>query len=95
MSCKTSIDDIQQSAQTIEGEYDIHAANRVLELQQRYEKEDSNNTESLPFLLSLVIIDGNIQSRRFHNESNSYKIQWRIPIMISIPVQWNTPGSVQ
>lgn len=35
MSCKTSIDDIQQTAQTVEGECDIHAINRAQELQQR------------------------------------------------------------
>jgi hypothetical protein len=38
MSCKTSIDDIQQSAQAIESEYDIYAVNRAQELNQRFEK---------------------------------------------------------
>jgi hypothetical protein len=38
MSCKTSIDDAQQLAQTIENEYDIHALNRTQELNQRYDK---------------------------------------------------------
>ncbi|CAF4308171.1 unnamed protein product [Rotaria sp. Silwood2] len=37
MSCKTSIDDIQQSAQTVETEYDIHVVNRAQELNQRWE----------------------------------------------------------
>ncbi|CAF1072993.1 unnamed protein product [Rotaria sordida] len=37
MSCKTSIDDIQQSAQTVETEYDIHVTNRAQELHQRWE----------------------------------------------------------
>lgn len=36
MSCKASIDDVQQLAQTIESEYDIHAVNRAQELNQRY-----------------------------------------------------------
>lgn len=35
MSCKTSIDDVQQLAQTIESEYGIHALNRTQELNQR------------------------------------------------------------
>jgi hypothetical protein len=35
MSCKSSIDDIQQSAQTVENEYDIHLVNRTEELNQR------------------------------------------------------------
>ena len=39
MSCKTSIDDIQQSAQTVETEYDIHVVNRAQELTQRYLKK--------------------------------------------------------
>jgi hypothetical protein len=38
MSCKTSIDDIQQSAETVENEYDIHVINRAEELNQRYLK---------------------------------------------------------
>ena len=91
MSCKTSIDDIQQSAQTIEGEYDIHAINRVQELQQRYEEDNHINWSFLS--VSFFVIDGNIQSRRPPNGSNTYRIQWRIPIMISIPVQWNIPGN--
>ncbi|CAF3667024.1 unnamed protein product [Rotaria sp. Silwood1] len=37
MSCKTSIDDIQQTAQTVENEYDIHVINRAQELNQRWE----------------------------------------------------------
>lgn len=36
MSCKPSIDDVQQSAQTLENEYDIHLVNRAEELNQRY-----------------------------------------------------------
>jgi len=39
MSCKTSIDDIQQLAQTIESEYDINAVNRAQELNQRYRRK--------------------------------------------------------
>jgi hypothetical protein len=38
MSCKTSIDDVQQLAQTIENEYDIQAINRTQELNQRFDK---------------------------------------------------------
>jgi hypothetical protein len=38
MSCKTSIDDIQQSAETVENEYDIHVVNHAQELNQRYIK---------------------------------------------------------
>lgn len=37
MSCKPSIDDIQQSAQSVETEYDIHIINRAEELNQRFE----------------------------------------------------------
>jgi len=43
MSCKTSIDDAQQLAQTIENEYDIHTTNRVQELNQRYNKIKNEN----------------------------------------------------
>jgi hypothetical protein len=35
MSCKASIDDVQQLAQTIENDYDIQAINRTQELNQR------------------------------------------------------------
>jgi hypothetical protein len=38
MSCKPSIDDVQQSAQTVETDYDIHIVNRAEELTQRYRK---------------------------------------------------------
>jgi len=39
MSCKASIDDVQQSAQTAENEYDIHVVNRAQELDQRFAKK--------------------------------------------------------
>lgn len=35
MSCKPSIDDVQQSAQSIENQYDIHMMNRAEELNHR------------------------------------------------------------
>ncbi|UJR26819.1 hypothetical protein I4U23_008132 [Adineta vaga] len=37
MSCKTSVDDVQQLAHTIEGEYDIQAINQGQELNRRWE----------------------------------------------------------
>ena len=40
MSCKTSIDDIQQLANTIENEYDIQAINRTQELNQRLDQSN-------------------------------------------------------
>lgn len=54
MSCKASIDDLRQSAQMIEGEYEIPMTNRVQELEQKYaprerEKEKKNERK---FLLS-------------------------------------------
>ncbi len=42
MSCKPSIDDVQQSAQTVETNYDIHIINRAEELTQRYRKKTNN-----------------------------------------------------
>ncbi|CAF4421882.1 unnamed protein product, partial [Rotaria magnacalcarata] len=38
MSCKTSIDDIQQLSKTIENDFDIHTINHVHELNQRFDK---------------------------------------------------------
>jgi len=56
MSCKASIDDVQQSAQTAENEYDIHVVNRAQELDQRFAKKEYH----LKFTIFLSI-DGNIQ----------------------------------
>lgn len=44
MSWKASIDDLQQSTQTVEHEYDIHLVNRTEELNQRYGKKNRRNT---------------------------------------------------
>jgi hypothetical protein len=41
MSCKPSIDDVQQSAQNVETNYDIHIINRAEELNQRYRKKNN------------------------------------------------------
>ena len=38
MSCKGSIDDVQQSAETIENEHAIPVINRAQELDHRYAK---------------------------------------------------------
>ena len=38
MSHKILLDDIQQSARTIEADYDIHIENRADELRQRFEE---------------------------------------------------------
>jgi hypothetical protein len=62
MSCKTSIDDIQQLASTIENEYDIQAINRTQELNQRLVQLNDQKS-----FLSLLYIDGNIQYNQFHN----------------------------
>ena len=40
MSYKTAINNIQQSEQTIEEEYDIHVVNRAEELNQRFENKN-------------------------------------------------------
>jgi CobQ-like glutamine amidotransferase family enzyme len=56
MSCKAAIDDVQQSAQTAENEYDIHVVNRAQELDQRLAQKENH----LKFTI-LLSIDGNIQ----------------------------------
>jgi hypothetical protein len=91
MSCKTSIDDVQQLAQTIENEYDIQAINRTQELNQRFDKIE------IIFFDSIFSskIDGNIQYNLFHNEYKYYKIQLEILILISIQIQWNIHGNVR
>ena len=58
MSCKTSIDDVQQLAQTIENEYDIQAINRTQELNQRFEE----NLEKIFFLFYSDRWEHSIQS---------------------------------
>jgi hypothetical protein len=70
MSWKTSIDDVQQLAQTIENEYDIQAINRTQELNQRFE----NTTQTFSFRF-FIKIDGNIQYNQLLNAFNYYKIQ--------------------
>ncbi|CAF4565132.1 unnamed protein product [Rotaria sp. Silwood1] len=54
MSCKTSIDDIQQLAQTIENEYDIHPTNRVQELNQRWEHSIQSLSQRVQLLQDSV-----------------------------------------
>jgi hypothetical protein len=89
MSCKTSIDDVQQLAQTIENEYDIQAINRTQELNQRFEE----NLERIFFYS--IRIDGNTRYNLSRNEYNYYKIQSEMLILISMQIQWNTHGNVQ
>jgi len=50
MSCKASIDDVQQSAQTAEDEYDIHVINRAEELNQRFNKKSKFLSKFVCFL---------------------------------------------
>ncbi|CAF3539712.1 unnamed protein product [Rotaria sordida] len=59
MSCKTSIDEIQQLAQTIENEYDIHTTNRVQELSQRWEHSIQSISQRVQLLQDSVKISEN------------------------------------
>lgn len=68
MSCKPSIDDVQQSAQSLQNEYNIQLVNRAEELNQRYNnnKKKSKN-KSVFFSLnrwehSIASISQRIQS---------------------------------
>lgn len=42
MSCKTILDDIQQSSQSVENEYNVLTLNRVQELNQRFDLDITN-----------------------------------------------------
>jgi len=71
MSCKTSIDDVQQQAQTIENEYDIHAVNRAQELNQRWEHSVQSVSQRIQLLQdSVKTSDNNIYS-------NSVEYPWQ------------------
>ncbi|CAF3869665.1 unnamed protein product [Rotaria sp. Silwood2] len=64
MSCKTSIDDIQQLAQTIENDYDIHTINRVQELNQRWEHSIQSVSQRVQLLQdSIKISESDIYSK--------------------------------
>lgn len=90
MSHQASIDDIQQSAQMIETEYDIHAVSRAQELQQRWGDIDERLLWRLLFSLDP---GGNIRTPRSHNGSSRYKMSSRILREMSIRYQWNIPGN--
>lgn len=70
MSWKASIDDLQQSAQTVENEYDIHLINRAEELNQRYEIKVREQFSRIS-----LFIDGNILSPQSLNVFNHFKKQ--------------------
>lgn len=94
MSWKSSIDDVQQSAQAIENDYDIHLVNRAEELNQRYEREREEGIEE-KFLMfrwehSISTISQRIQSLQDsvkHNEndiySNSVEYPWQRAIAMN------------
>ncbi|CAF1362738.1 unnamed protein product [Adineta steineri] len=54
MSYKASIDDVQQSAQTVENEYDIHVVNRAQELDQRWEHSVTSISQRIQSLQDSV-----------------------------------------
>jgi dystrophin len=71
MSCKTSIDDVQQLAQTIENEYDIQAINRTQELNQRWEHSIQSVSQRVQVLQDSI--------RNFDTDiySNSVEYPWQ------------------
>ncbi|CAF5003167.1 unnamed protein product, partial [Rotaria socialis] len=54
MSCKTSIDDIQQLSQTIENDYGINTINHVHELNQRWEHSVQSVSQRIQLLQDSV-----------------------------------------
>ena len=76
MSCKTSIDDIQQSAETVENEYDIHVVNNAQELKQKWEHAVSSINQRIQSLQESVK----------HTESDIYSTSVEYPWQRAIAV---------
>ncbi|CAF1605861.1 unnamed protein product, partial [Adineta ricciae] len=74
MSCKTSIDDVQQLAHTIETEYDVHAINQAQELNHRWENLLQSTSQRMQTLQDTVK----------HTESDIYSTSVEYPWQRSV-----------
>jgi chromosome segregation ATPase len=77
MSCKPSIDDIQQSAQNVENEYDIHIVNRAEELNQRWEHSVTSISQRIQSL------QDSIKNTESDIYSNSVDYPWQRAIALN------------